>query len=48
MWYLRLLCLLIHLHVFPRRYTPDQMAMNYIHCIDKSDKYNEGARGNNV
>ena len=39
---LRLLCLLIQLSVFPVRYATDQKAMNYIHCTDKSDKYNEG------
>jgi hypothetical protein len=39
---LRLLCLLIQLSVFPIRYATYQKAMNYIHCTDKSDKYNEG------
>jgi hypothetical protein len=42
---LRLLSLLIHRYIFPGRYTQDQMAMNYIHCRDKSDKYNEESRG---
>jgi hypothetical protein len=39
---LRLLCLLIQFSVFPVKYATDQKAMNYIHCTDTSDKYNEG------